>query len=665
MRGTVFLPYYKQVMDQISKILNRHKVDTLFLPTKQVQTKFYEALQAILSRFGTFTSEEFADDEKSKLAHSLKDFIDVIIELNGTESEKLDALLFSTMKFVVLEWKPMKLTAIIYLLIAFKEPGGSLLPSHKPAIGFYPVGRGTRTERDKFADTRGENETKERTDGDSSSEELVEDKISENKYIDEENEDILIVNIDEGEKREEECISDEIQMESAYEDEATEAISVEGRYLVEVPWPVTNPESRKKRTKCRKVNSTEAGDSLVTSTRTGSDRIEECGGPSTSSSSSSTSPDDDDDDDVKLDDSNYSESVGVKIYCIEGSYTWYKLRKQLKSLIKCVKDKTEALEVVRILQPVHSIVRCAMEAVVLLENNCRCPPAASPYLFVFFDGSIGDVVECLTKVLSTVSFTRIEDFEEVFVICVEIVGILLHLPDLPYVLHIKMFSPNKTSVEILQRSLEISKKNVHLQKALASVVGDISCVISGSCLYLRKMDVAQVTYKMVCVECHPDRKLYCASELDYMETFEARILKCLDLVNSEYSEVLVNIALLNHSLGGLQFGTSLQHVVRALGFSSCSDFLQKDSHHLLPFLVPAMLKLPGAVKLLDDIGKFMMIEPKVLIEESFQTSSSLTNLLIMFGGIMGSFETKRKTEFDLTQKLSMLKEDLCMFNIRK
>ncbi|XP_069694965.1 serine/threonine-protein kinase ATR isoform X2 [Periplaneta americana] len=890
-----------------------------------VATKFYEALQAILSRFGTFTSEEFADDEKSKLAHSLKDFIDVIIELNGTESEKLDALLFSTMKFVVLEWKPMKLTdetvqsaASLLVLLLKKLPDISiegdiikqLVKDVKINMNVIPLlqwrvyedlisfistlateAQEQEPKGDKFADTRGENETKERTDGDSSSEELVEDKISENKYIDEENEDILIVNIDEGEKREEECISDEIQMESAYEDEATEAISVEGRYLVEVPWPVTNPESREKRTKCRKVNSTEAGDSLVTSTRTGSDRIEECGGPSTSSSSSSTSPDDDDDDDdVKLDDSNYSESVGVKIYCIEGSYTWYKLRKQLKSLIKCVKDKTEALEVVRILQPVHSIVRCAMEAVVLLENNCRCPPAASPYLFVFFDGSIGDVVECLTKVLSTVSFTRIEDFEEVFVICVEIVGILLHMPEsvhapreqiktaitllsvpwhkyvsplgdmdrdilglapklpevsglriklmcleyllyipftevwewrfelmkfcikckrheyaiavvhsLPYVLHIKMFSPNKTSVEILQRSLEISKKNVHLQKALASVVGDISCVISGSCLYLRKMDASQITYKMVCVECHPDRKLYCASELDYMETFEARILKCLDLVNSEYSEVrilminalrqlsthlpsfhqsdmpprwiqlfsdddssvrlhfascakylvfnpkwveekqsesetlleehiplsqkdklqlshsiplmllcvekittvvyeslmkrnrelqhtiilalrslgrvpldcvlmptftnlllliahpaslvlhvgmmsvgeiaeahnvspydiyirfkkemcevLVNIALLNHSLGGLQFGTSLQHVVRALGFSSCSDFLQKDSHHLLPFLVPAMLKLPGAVKLLDDIGKFMMIEPKVLIEESFQ-----------------------------------------------
>ncbi|KAJ4448198.1 hypothetical protein ANN_10212 [Periplaneta americana] len=42
-RGTVFLPYHKQVTDRISKILNRHKVDTIFLPTKQIRNSLRSA----------------------------------------------------------------------------------------------------------------------------------------------------------------------------------------------------------------------------------------------------------------------------------------------------------------------------------------------------------------------------------------------------------------------------------------------------------------------------------------------------------------------------------------------------------------------------------------------------------------------------------------------
>jgi hypothetical protein len=86
---------------------------------------------------------------------------------------------------------------------------------------------------------------------------------------------------------------------------------------------------------------------------------------------------------------------------------------------------------------------------------------------------------------------------------------------------------------------------------------------------------------------------------------------------------MMNFVVLNHHIGGLSFGTSVQRVVRALGFTSFREFLQKDSHHIIPYLVPAMVKNPGTSQLLNDIGKTMMIDPKTLIEETFQVSSEV------------------------------------------
>ena len=41
-----------------------------------------------------------------KLAHTLKGLIDVITDLNGTEADDLDEMLFSAVKLVVVKWKP-------------------------------------------------------------------------------------------------------------------------------------------------------------------------------------------------------------------------------------------------------------------------------------------------------------------------------------------------------------------------------------------------------------------------------------------------------------------------------------------------------------------------------------------------------------------------------
>jgi len=51
-------------------------------------------------------SQEFPEEERIKLAQTLKGLIDVITDLNGTEADDLDEILFSAMKLVVVKWKP-------------------------------------------------------------------------------------------------------------------------------------------------------------------------------------------------------------------------------------------------------------------------------------------------------------------------------------------------------------------------------------------------------------------------------------------------------------------------------------------------------------------------------------------------------------------------------
>jgi hypothetical protein len=92
-----------------------------------------------------------------------------------------------------------------------------------------------------------------------------------------------------------------------------------------------------------------------------------------------------------------------------------------------------------------------------------------------------------------------------------------------------------------------------------------------------------------------------------------------------FSQLIVKFVVLNHHIGGLSFGTSVQRVVRALGFTSFREFLQKDSHHIIPYLVPAMVKNPGTSQLLNDIGRTVMIDTKTLVEETFQVSSEIIN----------------------------------------
>jgi hypothetical protein len=52
-----------------------------------------------------FVSQEFPAEERRKLAQTLKGIIDVITELNGTDSDDFDEILFSAMKLVVVKWK--------------------------------------------------------------------------------------------------------------------------------------------------------------------------------------------------------------------------------------------------------------------------------------------------------------------------------------------------------------------------------------------------------------------------------------------------------------------------------------------------------------------------------------------------------------------------------
>jgi hypothetical protein len=82
----------------------------------QIQNILCWQLKSTLSAANdVFTSQEFPEEERIRLAHTLKGLIDVITDLNGTEADDLDELLFSAMKLVVVKWKPSIATGAFYV----------------------------------------------------------------------------------------------------------------------------------------------------------------------------------------------------------------------------------------------------------------------------------------------------------------------------------------------------------------------------------------------------------------------------------------------------------------------------------------------------------------------------------------------------------------------
>jgi hypothetical protein len=72
----------------------------------QIQNIFCQQLKSTLSTANdVFISQEFPEEERIKLSHTLKGLIDIITDLNGTEADDLDEILFSAMKLVVVKWK--------------------------------------------------------------------------------------------------------------------------------------------------------------------------------------------------------------------------------------------------------------------------------------------------------------------------------------------------------------------------------------------------------------------------------------------------------------------------------------------------------------------------------------------------------------------------------
>jgi hypothetical protein len=53
--------------------------------------------------------------------------------------------------------------------------------------------------------------------------------------------------------------------------------------------------------------------------------------------------------------------------------------------------------------------------------------------------------------------------------------------------------------------------------------------------------MSKITYKLLCVECHPDRKLYRASGLNYLQQTQNQLLRCLDLVHSADENVRLSM----------------------------------------------------------------------------------------------------------------------------
>jgi hypothetical protein len=117
----------------------------------------------------------------------------------------------------------------------------------------------------------------------------------------------------------------------------------------------------------------------------------------------------------------------MKVSCAEGSSTWNKLLNEFSALMKPLNNMTEVSQLVQLLQSMHSIMRCAIEVVVLLESSCHCLPDETLFIFTFFDDNFGDVIKFLMQVLS--SSCERDGGECVILLCLEIVGTLLQMPE--------------------------------------------------------------------------------------------------------------------------------------------------------------------------------------------------------------------------------------------
>jgi hypothetical protein len=56
---------------------------------------------------------------------------------------------------------------------------------------------------------------------------------------------------------------------------------------------------------------------------------------------------------------------------------------------------------------------------------------------------------------------------------------------IPFILQMKQFSAGAIFSDILQPTLAIGETNVRVRRSLASIVGDLTCVLAGSCVCLR------------------------------------------------------------------------------------------------------------------------------------------------------------------------------------
>jgi hypothetical protein len=117
----------------------------------------------------------------------------------------------------------------------------------------------------------------------------------------------------------------------------------------------------------------------------------------------------------------------VKVSCAEGSSTWNKLLNEFNALMKSLNNVNEVSQLVQLLQSMHSIISCASEVVVLLESSRHWPPDETPFIFTFFEDNFGDMIRFLIQVLS--SSCEEDGGECVILICLEMVGTILHMPE--------------------------------------------------------------------------------------------------------------------------------------------------------------------------------------------------------------------------------------------
>lgn len=85
----------------------------------------------------------------------------------------------------------------------------------------------------------------------------------------------------------------------------------------------------------------------------------------------------------------------------------------------------------------------------------------------------------------------------------------------------------------------------------------------------------------------------------------------------ELCKSIVELCAINQGLMDSNLESSLEKVALVLGFSSPKDFVSRECHYLLPFLVPLVIKIPRVEVLIQEVASLVQLRESELLASKY------------------------------------------------